>query len=122
MDVAGGDVERAHELSLVLAQRLLLVGVRDLEEVARKQQVQVQRVFSRRAVVEAVEKARRVALVVQRGEFGRVEETARALEVKGGKITDLRSAVSKGGFGSGGPERAVPRQHTASRFLLAQAG
>src|SRR4030095_12393003 len=87
-----------------------------------EQYVQVQRVLSRRVIVEAVEDAKRFALIVQHGEFGGVEEAPRALEVEGGKIADLRAAESQSRFGVQCAELTVLHQQTASRFLLPKAG
>src|ERR1035437_3373880 len=62
-----------------------------------------------------------VAHVVQRTEFGGVEEAPAALGVGGEEVAELRAAESKGGFLADGAEGAVLRGE-AAKGLLPESG
>ena len=64
MHVAGRDVDRAHQLPLILTEGFLVKGVRNLKEVARQIKIQVQRIFRRGIIIEPVKEAGSSSLVV----------------------------------------------------------
>jgi len=66
--------------------------------------------------IQAVEDGFTVAHIVQRTEFGAVEEAPAALGVGGEEVAELRAAKSEGGFLANGAEGAVLRGEAAEGF------
>ncbi|HMC63215.1 MAG TPA: hypothetical protein VKJ01_28730, partial [Candidatus Solibacter sp.] len=66
---------------MILPQLIIAVG--DLEPVARGEEVQVESVPAVGLKVKAIEDALVVALVVERGKLGRVQESAAAGAING---------------------------------------
>src|SRR5204862_2065365 len=89
VNIAWRDVYAVNNLTLILAQRLLIKLIRSLKVVTREKQIQVKRIFRVRTVVDAIKDATRRSLVMQHSEFGRVKETPRTLKIKGNKVSGL---------------------------------
>src|ERR1019366_1220753 len=117
--IAGRDVVGENSLALVLIWLIESVG--HLKPVARGQQVEVKRVRAVGLPIQAVEDGFAVAHVVQRTEFGAVEEAPAALGVGGEEVAELRAAESKGGFLADGAEGAALRGE-AAKGLLPESG
>src|SRR6266850_5931864 len=96
MNVAGRDVQAMDQLTLVLAQGLLIKLVRGLEIIARKKQIQVKRVFRVWAVIHAVEDCPGRAPIMQHRKFRRIEEATRTLKIKRNEVSYLLLSVRDG--------------------------
>ena len=116
----GSDIPGEHALVLILRQ--LVVAVGDLEPVARGEEVQVEGVLPVGLVVEAVEDAFVVALVMESCKFGRVQKAAAAGAIHGEEISGPGAAEAEPGAASGGPERSVRGVQVAKNPSRAQAG
>lgn len=90
--VSGRNVERDHLLPLILVG--LVVGIRTLEPITCKEQVQVQYVSRTPIEIESVEDAASVSYVVNWLELWSVEESARSCAVQCRKISSLAATES----------------------------
>src|SRR5471032_2445438 len=116
---AGGDVPGEHALVLILPQLIIAVG--DLEPVARGEEVQVERVAAVGLIVEAIEDAFVVALIVESGKLVRVQETAAAPAVNGDEVPRFRAAKTAPGTPSGRAKRPKGRVPVAKVPHLSEA-
>src|SRR5690242_6613742 len=109
--VAGSDVPRQHALALILSQ--LIVIVRNLDPVARREEVQMNRVHLVGLKIEAIEYRLIVAFVVERREFWRIEKSSAARPIERQKVTHLLAAESPGDVAAHGAETSVIAFHTS---------
>ena len=98
MNVTGRDVQAVNSLTLVLTQNLLVELIRRLKVITRQGDVQVERVFRVRAVIQTIENVSGGATVVQNRELRRVQESSRAFEVKSDEVPELRISVAERGI------------------------
>src|SRR3954464_12442114 len=119
MLIAQREAQRLGLLALVLCQ--LIVGVRNLEPVARRENIQVERIASSRLEIDAIENHRGIADVVKRRELRRIEKAAGAAEIEHQEISPPRSANAESGIFSNRAEGAIVGLETEAR-PLAQSG
>src|SRR5579872_6037913 len=91
--VAGGDAPGKNALPLVLPKLVVIVG--NLDPVARRENVEVQKVVLRRLKIQAVEERFIVAPVVNGLEFGSVQETVAAGGIGGHKVAEPVAAPAQ---------------------------
>src|SRR5439155_13332156 len=120
VNIARCDINAVNQLSLILAEGLLIKLIRRLEAVAREEQIQVKRVFGVRAVIDAIKNAAGRSLVMQHGELRRVKKTARTLEVKSNKVAGLCIAESQRSILAYRAERSISCAEVARGLLLIQ--
>src|SRR5215469_1831151 len=80
---------------LALVLRKLVVGVGNLDPVARREQIQVEHVLSRGLEVETVKYSLVVSLVVEGGEFRRIQEAAAPDPVHGQEVPHVLAAETQ---------------------------
>src|SRR6266478_1397267 len=110
-----------NKLPLVLAQGLLIKLIRRLKAVASEEQIEVNRIFRVRTIVDTIKDATRRSLVMQHSKFGRIKETPRTLKIKGNKVSGLRISVSQRSVRTYCAECSVGRVEVAGGLLLIQA-
>src|SRR3974390_1453493 len=84
---AGSQAPGQYALVLIFSQRI--VGVGNLDPVARREQIQVEYVLPIGLIIEAIEDGLAVADVVEGGEFRRIQKAAAAHAFHCQEITDL---------------------------------
>src|SRR2546423_2906530 len=102
-------VNRAHQLTLVLTERLLVELVRNLKFVARQKQVQMKRVLGIQLVVEAIKDIRGRAATMQHSKLRRIQKATRPFVVERNEVSDTCRAVSQRGLLARRPERSILR-------------
>src|ERR1039457_4191970 len=90
---------------LILAERV--VGIGNLDPVARREQIQVEYVLPVGLIIEAVEDGFAVAYVVEGGEFRRIQEAAAAHAFQCQEVADLGISEAEPRRSARGAERAV---------------
>src|ERR1035437_1290156 len=117
---AGSQAPGHHALMLILAQSV--VGIGNLDPVARREQIQVEYILPVGLIVKAVEDGLAVALVVEGGEFRGIQEAAAAHAFQRQEVADPGIAEAAPRRPAGGAEGAVAGVDIAKQPRHAQAG